>query len=542
MRVLFLTGTDNGNSGWRFSECVKLLGYDVETLKVAPTKSNHPQQMTRMTPPYGKKFLYYGLSWREIPSLKKYADSFDIIHYMHTTFIDTGINLTTKNVIVNHGGSRFRNNAKHACEMFNRIVDFSIVQTPSLMNLGAKNEVWIVTPVNTDFIYPDNHSLGKTLRIGHYPSSPKKKGTDRILPVIKDFGNKINYVGATSLLTPNTFVPWERNLQRIKQCDVIIETLKTDIDGRVAGGWGSSALEAAAAGTIVITNYLQKDIYLKEYGEIPFLVANTQDELRERLREVVAMTDSEIKKLKEKTRQWAVDNHSFVPTSKRLVEKVYGQLPSPNQNGFSSQPSSAIRSKSKEVVVRSRRKGVRRTKPASPIIKKTVIYEDPIEFGERVLVEDYTVMRPNIKIGDNTEIRQFCFLAGNITIGKNVKIFQYSNIGKGSVIEDGVYIGARVLLLNTRKISHGRQYAPNLQAPVIKRGARIGSGAIILPNVTIGEECMIAAGSVVTKDTDPFFYYVGNPARKWKPVPEEERLLILFASGGANGMTSMFTG
>ena len=157
-------------------------------------------------------------------------------------------------------------------------------------------------------------------------------------------------------------------------------------------------------------------------------------------------------------------------------------------------------------------------------IRPFVLIGENVTFGDGVLIESFSILRNNISIGDRSEIRQFCMLAGDIQIGSNVKIFQYSNIGKGSVIEDDVYIGARVLLINTRKISHGRQYAPNLQAPVIKRGARIGSGAIILPNVTIGEECMIAAGSVVTKDTVPYWYYVGNPARQWKPVPEDERL------------------
>lgn len=157
-------------------------------------------------------------------------------------------------------------------------------------------------------------------------------------------------------------------------------------------------------------------------------------------------------------------------------------------------------------------------------IRDYVIIGDNVVLGNDVLIESFSILRNNIEIGDNSEIRQYCFLAGDIKIGKNVKIFQYSNIGKGSIIEDQVYIGARALFINTRKISHGREYMPKLQAPIIKYGARIGSGSIILPGVIIGEECMIAAGSVVTKDTDPYWYYMGNPARKWKPVPEDERL------------------
>lgn len=159
------------------------------------------------------------------------------------------------------------------------------------------------------------------------------------------------------------------------------------------------------------------------------------------------------------------------------------------------------------------------------VIKDGVILGDCVSIGSNTLIESYTIIRNNVFIGEHSEIRQYCFLAGDILIGDNVKIFQYSNISKGSIIQDCVYIGPRVLFLNTRKISHGRKYTPELKSPVIERGARIGGGTILTPGITIGQECMIGAGSVVTKDTEPFWVYVGTPAQKLKPVPEDEWLL-----------------
>ena len=158
-------------------------------------------------------------------------------------------------------------------------------------------------------------------------------------------------------------------------------------------------------------------------------------------------------------------------------------------------------------------------------IRSTAIIEGPAYIGDEALIEHYVIIRPEVYIGACSQLRQYCFVAGKVTIGKQVKIFQYSNISKGSIIHDRVYVGPRVLFMNTRKISHGRSYDPVFTSPIIEKGARIGGGVVLLPGVTIGQECMIGAGSVVTADTEPFWVYVGNPAKKLRIVPENERLV-----------------
>jgi acetyltransferase-like isoleucine patch superfamily enzyme len=126
----------------------------------------------------------------------------------------------------------------------------------------------------------------------------------------------------------------------------------------------------------------------------------------------------------------------------------------------------------------------------------------------------------------DVDIREFALLRGHVKVGRNVVIYQFANIAWGTVIEDDVYIGVRVTTTNTKRIWHKRikMPFPPRQPVTIRRGARIGAGAIILPGVTIGEQCYIGAGSVVTKDTKPFHTYVGNPARDIGLIPENERL------------------
>lgn len=153
-----------------------------------------------------------------------------------------------------------------------------------------------------------------------------------------------------------------------------------------------------------------------------------------------------------------------------------------------------------------------------------VIIGDHVKIGDNVLIDHSTIIRPNVIIGDNTEIRPFCFIAEGAKIGNRVKIFQYSNISKGAIIHDRVYIGAKVLFTNTRRISHERDFDPSLAAPVIEQGVRIGSGAILLPNIKIAKNALIGAGAVVVRDVCENDIIMGIPGKRVGEVPIEERI------------------
>lgn len=157
-------------------------------------------------------------------------------------------------------------------------------------------------------------------------------------------------------------------------------------------------------------------------------------------------------------------------------------------------------------------------------ISKFALIEDNVKIGDNVFIGPFTVIRPNVEIGNNTEIRASCFVAEGAIIGNNVKIIQLSNIVKRAVIEDNVFIGTGVLLVDTNRISHSRSYKPVGNPPIIKYGARIASGVVVLPGVVVEKNCLIGAGSVLTKSTIENGKYIGSPAVWVGEVPKNERL------------------
>jgi acetyltransferase-like isoleucine patch superfamily enzyme len=124
------------------------------------------------------------------------------------------------------------------------------------------------------------------------------------------------------------------------------------------------------------------------------------------------------------------------------------------------------------------------------------------------------------EIGDETKIGTFVEIQKGARIGKRCKISSHTFICEGVTIEDGVFIGHGVTFVNDR---HPRATAADgalqteadwtCERTLIKQGASIGSGVTLLGGVTVGENALVGAGSVVTRDVPPGATVAGNPAR-----------------------------
>jgi acetyltransferase-like isoleucine patch superfamily enzyme len=157
-----------------------------------------------------------------------------------------------------------------------------------------------------------------------------------------------------------------------------------------------------------------------------------------------------------------------------------------------------------------------------------------VKLGENVKLAQFINLY-GCAVGNNSKIGAFVEIQKNATVGNNCKISSHTFICEGVTIEDDVFIGHGVTFINDiypRATASGGglqtekdwEVAPTL----IRRGASIGSGATILANVTVGENAMVGAGSVVTRDVPANAIVAGNPARMLRSVPEtkeEESIL-----------------
>lgn len=135
------------------------------------------------------------------------------------------------------------------------------------------------------------------------------------------------------------------------------------------------------------------------------------------------------------------------------------------------------------------------------------------------------------EIGDNTKIGAFVEIQKNAKVGRNCKISSHTFVCEGVTIEENVFVGHGVVFINdlfpratTAEGELQTEKDWQMDRTLVKRGASIGSGATILANVVIGENAMVGAGSVVTRDVPDNAVVAGNPAKVLRIVAPELRV------------------
>lgn len=163
-------------------------------------------------------------------------------------------------------------------------------------------------------------------------------------------------------------------------------------------------------------------------------------------------------------------------------------------------------------------------------------------------MDSYLCIAPNVKlgrdvklskfinlygceVGDETKIGAFVEIQKNASVGRRCKVSSHTFICEGVMIEDNVFIGHGVTFINdsyprATTVAGGLQTEADwkVERTLIKKGASIGSGSTILSRVTVGENAIVGAGSVVTKDVPPNSIVAGNPAKVLRYVEESQEI------------------
>ena len=145
------------------------------------------------------------------------------------------------------------------------------------------------------------------------------------------------------------------------------------------------------------------------------------------------------------------------------------------------------------------------------------------EIGDEAIVGDQAQVRERTTIGERTVIGRAAGIDNDVRIGARVKVQSQVYVTAYSVLEDDVFIGPGASTTNDDTMGrHGPGDA--LRGATIRRAARIGGSAVLVPGVEIGEEAFVAAGAVVTTDVPARAVVMGVPARVVRQVPDEDLL------------------
>jgi len=144
--------------------------------------------------------------------------------------------------------------------------------------------------------------------------------------------------------------------------------------------------------------------------------------------------------------------------------------------------------------------------------------------GAGVIIGDQACVRERCEIGDDVVIGRGALVENDTSIGALTKVQAMAYITAHSTIEDSVFIAPCVQTTNDNFMGRTERRHELRKGPTIRRGARIGGGAVLCPGIEVGEEAFVGAGAVVVKDVPPRMVVVGNPARVLREVPLEELL------------------
>jgi len=142
----------------------------------------------------------------------------------------------------------------------------------------------------------------------------------------------------------------------------------------------------------------------------------------------------------------------------------------------------------------------------------------------KVLMADLSTVRENVRIGRGTIVGRGVTVENFCDVGRFCKLESESYLCAYSTLEDRVFIAPGVVTSNDNFVGRTQERFKHFKGVTVKKGGRIGAGSVTLPGITVGEDALVAAGSVVTRDVPARKVVVGSPAKVWRDVPVEQLL------------------
>jgi acetyltransferase-like isoleucine patch superfamily enzyme len=144
--------------------------------------------------------------------------------------------------------------------------------------------------------------------------------------------------------------------------------------------------------------------------------------------------------------------------------------------------------------------------------------------GQGVVIGDQACVRERCELGDEVVVGRGSLVENDTTIGARTRVQANAYVTAYSTLEEDVFVAPCVVTTNDNFMGRTEKRLELMRGPTIRRGARIGGGAVLLPGIEVGEEAFVGAGAVVVRDVAPRTVVVGNPARVLRAVPDEELL------------------
>lgn len=250
MRILNLSSSDFANMSHENANSLRAVGVDCKDYCFTKHVFNYNSQSEQ----------------KNLIEIKKEYKNFDLLQIFHS---DSRIFLAVQdhpNIVVYHTGTRYRNNKPFYDDVFR---GQRIFTDQCEFLLHNKNFTYIAP--HFTFIEKKPKRFDGTITVGHFPSNPIVKGTDKIKKMLAPFKDKFN------IIIDEQIYPHYQNLQRISKCDIYIELFQPQMNGNPYGCFGVTAFEATALGCLTITNNINESAYQDVYGDHNFILANNEE-------------------------------------------------------------------------------------------------------------------------------------------------------------------------------------------------------------------------------------------------------------------------